>query len=431
MTVWFYKKRGKWRYEFFRDHKPFRGYCVHPKTGEPARNKREALAFETAVKGIVTAQTSDTETASAPARATYTVVQMITAYAATARRHKSWTEIQRYCRELIAYFEPDTDANSIDDARVWEYIAWSREQPKRVWIGGPRKRRIGSNSPWKKTTALRSDATINNYLVALRRAFNLAHKARDRSTQARTVPNPPEIPYLEVTEHQPRPVGDADLRRIMDAAGARFPHLRDLVALVAHSGLRVGEALSLTRAQIDYEARGIWLQDTKGKRNEFLPLNAPAMTLVERLDREAVKADATHLILYRHKGSGKPRPIKSVGNAWSRILRELGLDDRHTFHNTRASYVTGLAMAGVAGPVIQKLARHVSFSTTQRYLEVVDQAKRDAVDRIASRAATAGLDLGASTVVALPDKNKGRPRSAHQSRTKVPHARNARARSTA
>ncbi|MGE4280915.1 MAG: hypothetical protein AB7G62_15100 [Magnetospirillum sp.] len=66
--------------------------------------------------------------------------------------------------------------------------------------------------------------------------------------------------------------------------------------------------------------------------------------------------------------------------AWTRVLRELGLEGVHTFHNTKASFVTAVAPA-----VTQQLARHKDYRTTERYLKVNDVAARAAVDAAAIR----------------------------------------------
>lgn len=43
--------------------------------------------------------------------------------------------------------------------------------------------------------------------------------------------------------------------------------------------------------------------------------------------------------------------------------------------------------------VVMRLARHRNISTTKRYIELVDQAKRAGVDALAGRPSVAGLDL--------------------------------------
>ena len=46
-----------------------------------------------------------------------------------------------------------------------------------------------------------------------------------------------------------------------------------------------------------------------------------------------------------------------------------------------------------SGTVTKELARHVSFKTTERYISLVDEDKRAAVDKIAVASALAGIDM--------------------------------------
>lgn len=120
--------------------------------------------------------------------------------------------------------------------------------------------------------------------------------------------------------------------------------------------------------------------------------NDAAMAILTRIVEQAREWGVPQVISYRHQGNGKPRPVKNPGGAFRRVLRDLGLKGHYTFHSTKSSFVTAVAHKA-SGPVVQALARHRDFDTTRRYLLVADAAKRAAVDAIADRTATHGLDL--------------------------------------
>ncbi len=52
---------------------------------------------------------------------------------------------------------------------------------------------------------------------------------------------------------------------------------------------------------------------------------------------------------------------------------------KHRFHDTKASFVSAVALVAPAA-VTQQLARHKSYETTCRYLRVADKAARRAVE---------------------------------------------------
>ena len=74
---------------------------------------------------------------------------------------------------------------------------------------------------YKQTARTRSDSTINRYLDCLRSILGVAYEARDW-TGKRVLEDLPDLPDLREPIHLPRPIPDADLMRIMEAAP---PHL--------------------------------------------------------------------------------------------------------------------------------------------------------------------------------------------------------------
>src|SRR5690606_7272087 len=128
------------------------------------------------------------------------------------------------------------------EARVWDYIAWARTQPVKVWTGGHRKRSDDSRL-WRATGRRRRDSPINRYLDCLRKACRLAHEARNPVTGERLVPAMPQIPELTEPDALPRPVDPEDVVAIARAAA---PHLADAIGLSVLMGFRKAEVLSLT-----------------------------------------------------------------------------------------------------------------------------------------------------------------------------------------
>jgi hypothetical protein len=133
----------------------------------------------------------------------------------------------------------------------------------------------------------------------------------------------------------------------------------------------------------------------------------PAMAILLRLKRQALEWGVDHVISYRVKGKAAPRHVKNPRGSFARMLRELGLTGQYKFHHTKAAFVTSVALKN-SGPVTQAPARHKDFATTARYLVVVDKARREAVEAILNREATAGLDLS-SSLGAILQPRRGSP----------------------
>jgi integrase/recombinase XerD len=58
-----------------------------------------------------------------------------------------------------------------------------------------------------------------------------------------------------------------------------------------------------------------------------------------------------------------------------------GIDDGSS-HSGRRTFLTKLSIKGVSARVLQELAGHRNLATTQRYIDVNDEMKRNAIELI-------------------------------------------------
>lgn len=385
MSVYFNAARGRWMYNFQRDGARYSGYAADPDTGEPARSKRQAERIEGRLKARLDgAKAKGAKPAPAPSPAGFTMADALAYYAEHKGQHnRTWEgDIKRQIRELLTYFGPDTLVEGITEADVLDYVAWCREQPAMVNTGGPRK---GAALVPRSDGAKRAPNTINGFLTALRAAFNLARKVGK-------VSRVPYVPRLDTGRHVPNPIRPADLDRIMAAAPA---HLRDVITLCVMTGMRRSECLTLTWDQVDLDAGTITLEPegTKANRGRTVYVNGVALEVLRRLNA-ARPAGQNRVILYRHRGTGRPVPVESVTTAWRATLKRAGLDGRYRFHDTRAAFCSYLAAKGVDPVHIKELAGHESITTTMRYVQASDDRLRAAVASLETVGTGAGGDPG-------------------------------------
>lgn len=383
MTVFFNKARGRWQYDFVLDGVRHAGQARDSATGEPARNRTDAKRIEEALRVAARASAKAPEV---PPPGAYMLAQAISAWSARKRGMDNWVNNQVYAREILRHFGAATPVTAIDEAMIWGYVAWSRDQHVRIWAGGSRKPTVedaGDDSLWRTTDRKRSDSTINRYLNVIRESLRLSHEARD-GLGRRLLPVLPKVPELAEPVSVPRPIPDADLERIAKAAPG---YLADAILLARNMGFRLDELTTLRPDQVDVTARGVWLEaaQTKANRATFKPANGAAWEVLDRRRREALQLGLDRILFWPRpigRGEVEWRPIRSFKRAWTSALTRAGLAGRYTWHNTKASFVTAIG-AVASARVTRDLAEHRDASTTDRYLAVMDEAKRAAVEAAA------------------------------------------------
>lgn len=391
MTVYLDKARGLWRYDFWHAGKRHVGDCMAA-DGQPASSRTAALKAQEAIKVAVRNRPG----ANVKAPTGYFIGQAMADWRDTIRGTANEENAKHHIREFLTRpeFAPDRLVTDLTLRDFETYIAWAKQQVLQVWIGGPDRKRAAKlphHRKWRATEPprLRSASTINHYLSTIRAVLLRCTRLRDPVTQQPILPMMPEIPKLRTVKRLPRPVPDAGLKVALTNAP---PHLIRAALLCRLMGFRKAEVLAMVASRMDDQHQGYWLpgDETKGKRDEFVPANPQAWELLCRLRNEAKAAHHDRLILYYPRGKdAKPRPVKNVKRSWNTALKAAGLEGQHTFHNLKASFVTAIGAVS-SGPTTQGLARHKNFETTKRYLEVIDAEKRKAVETMQAPALVVG-----------------------------------------
>jgi integrase/recombinase XerC len=218
-----------------------------------------------------------------------------------------------------------------------------------------------------KTTQARNLSTIRGFLRYLARHGNAANDAIG------TIRGP------RLPKTVPRPLTTADALATVETAEtiATEPWIaaRDaaVITLLYGCGLRLSEALGLTRAEAPGPGTAALAVTGKGRKERLVPL-LPAVP-------EAIEA---YLALCPHRlppagplfvgARGGPLHPRLVQGLMQRLRVALGLPDSATPHALRHSFATHLLGAGGDLRAIQELLGHASLSTTQRYT-AVDSAR--------------------------------------------------------
>jgi site-specific recombinase XerD len=252
-----------------------------------------------------------------------------------------------------------------------------------------------------------SPTTLDNYLTAMTRfyrwlmlesraGFTAADYARlqERLTDIRGRRPPRPLPHL--------PAEDA-VQAVLQAAyaiplpeDANTPHgrramlcrLRNIALLevLRSTGARVGEVVTLRRADLDYERKAA-IVTGKGRKQRLVYLDDKAWGalthyLKTRQDGAAGRSLGGLPLFARHDrgAGGKVLPIttNTVRAAIEELCRAAGLEESITPHKFRHRFATGVLSATHDLAATQDLLGHSSPTTTRIYARLTDEDTAEA-----------------------------------------------------
>ena len=221
---------------------------------------------------------------------------------------------------------------------------------------------------WLSTHSEWSPATANRYKTVLSKAFQLAVKNGDVSTNpARLVDHRPEnnrrIRYL-LDEEEVR------LREVMlVTVPAQLPALD--VAL--NTGMRKGEQFSLEWTQVDLDRKRIYLNQTKNGSSREIPLNRTCLAALQTL-YDTRPGDGAVFLSSRYR-----KPLADPKKWFETALRNAKISN-FTWHDLRHTFISRLVMRGVDLRTVQELAGHKSITMTVRYSHLSPQHNQKAIE---------------------------------------------------
>jgi integrase/recombinase XerD len=179
----------------------------------------------------------------------------------------------------------------------------------------------------------------------------------------------------------PKTLSPGEAERLIDAAQGTTPRaLRDraLVELLYGSGLRVSEAVGLSKGGVDLDDRLVRVTG-KGGKERVVPVGRQATDALRRyLGRGRPYLDRRHRpeLFLNAKGGALTR--SGVFLILRRLAEKAGLDPARVHpHLLRHSFATHLLEGGADLRSVQEMLGHADLSTTELYTHVSDRRRRE------------------------------------------------------
>jgi integrase len=145
----------------------------------------------------------------------------------------------------------------------------------------------------------------------------------------------------------------------------------DIFDFLIYTGLRLGEALSLKKKDIDLENGIIWIKENKTGYTHTIPINSK----VREVLRKRIKNLSDNDRVFQHSDSEFRRNFKKA-------LKTAGLDTKIRIHDLRHTFASWLAMSGTDIQQIAALLGHKQITTTLRYAHLNIRTMAEASEKV-------------------------------------------------
>lgn len=154
--------------------------------------------------------------------------------------------------------------------------------------------------------------------------------------------------------------------------GGHGDHLTPVVLLAINTGLRRGELLSLTWADVDLDARMLTVraENAKSGRQRHVPLNTEAQAVLTQWGTQTGRA-------------GRVFDVSDVKTAWRALLKSASVTG-FRFHDLRHHFASKLVRAGVDLNTVRELLGHADITMTLRYAHLCPSGLAAAVAKLSA-----------------------------------------------
>lgn len=214
---------------------------------------------------------------------------------------------------------------------------------------------------WRGTQ--RTPASVNRELEVLSRIYTIA------IDNGMNIQNPcRKVRLLRMDNQRNRYLSEDEETRLMAILEGRRAHLRSIVILALHTGMRRGEILSLRWNEVDFVRGLILVKRTKNDRDRMIPMNS-----IVRETLAAIRQEAST--------DGQVFPINDVKRSFVYACVKAKIAD-FRFHDLRHTAATRLADRGADAFQIAAILGHATIQMSARYTHATGHGLRRAMESL-------------------------------------------------
>lgn len=219
-------------------------------------------------------------------------------------------------------------------------------------------------------------ASINRFISTLAGLYKNSRKLR-LLPRSHTPPTQgiEKLPETVDPDNYFRPEEVEKLLAVATAIDQRWKKLPALILLGFHTGLRVGNLLSLRWQDVDLERAVVSVSVTKNGRPHVAALTPRCVDALSKL----LRPDVNTLVCASYKSD----KAFNYQDLWRRVCAAAGFSGR-TFHWLRHGCGSALAANGVSQAQIMAVMGHRTLRASARYMHCNVEDRRAVVDKVFS-----------------------------------------------
>jgi len=226
-------------------------------------------------------------------------------------------------------------------------------------------RKVGKTAPYE------ANRVLSQISIMFEMAQRWGFVPKDHSNPARDIQRFKE-------QKRDRWVSAEELPRLAQAIDAESNvYVRMALWLYLLTGVRKTELLTAQWTDVDWARQELRLGETKAGRVHYVPLSAPAITIL----RELPRLDGNPYILPGHI---RGRPLVNINKPWARIRTAAGVEDVR-LHDLRRTVGSWMAQSGNSLHLIGRVLNHSNQSTTAIYARFGQDHVKQALEEHGAR----------------------------------------------
>jgi integrase len=209
-------------------------------------------------------------------------------------------------------------------------------------------------------------ATVNRIMCRLRHMLNMAVQWQllDQSPMRR-------LKFLKENNARLRYLSLGECDRLI--AGCLAPHLRAIVTVALHTGMRSGEIRNLNWRDLDFDSGFLIIRDSKNGEPRHVPMDSTVVQLCRNYPRTPGSD-----FVFTNAAGGR---LGWLQHGFRKALLRAGLSDLH-FHDLRHTFASQWTMAGGELYSLKDILGHKTIAMTQRYAHLSPAYRRSMIDRM-------------------------------------------------